>query len=57
MSFNNLFKALSDATGGRSESSEGKDMTAGRDCWHFDISKASISHHLNILKHADLISD
>jgi len=34
-----------------------KDMTAGEIAAKFAISKPSISHHLNILKQADLISD
>ena len=32
-------------------------MTAGEIAEQFNISKPSISHHLNILKQADLISD
>ena len=32
-----------------------KDMTAGDIAHHFDISKPSISHHLKILKNADLL--
>ena len=33
-----------------------KDMTAGEIAEHFDISKPSISHHLNVLKEAELVS-
>lgn len=53
---NNLFKALNDQT--RREILEllkVKDMTAGEIADHFDISKPSISHHLDILKQAGLI--
>ncbi len=34
-----------------------QDLTAGEIADHFDMTKPSISHHLNILKGADLISD
>lgn len=53
---NNLFKALNDAT--RREILEHlklKDMTAGEIADHFNISKPSISHHLDILKQAGLV--
>jgi DNA-binding transcriptional ArsR family regulator len=33
-----------------------KDLTAGEIADYFNISKPSISHHLDILKRADLIS-
>lgn len=32
-----------------------KDLTAGEIAAHFDISKPSISHHLNTLKNANLV--
>ncbi len=52
------FSALSDAT--RREIlkmlREG-DLTAGEIAAKFDISKPSISHHLNILKNAGLVLD
>ncbi|QNU35934.1 winged helix-turn-helix transcriptional regulator [Geobacillus sp. 44C] len=32
-----------------------KDLTAGEIADHFRISKPSISHHLNLLKQADLV--
>ena len=32
-------------------------LTAGEIAEHFDMTKPSISHHLNILKQADLVSD
>lgn len=53
---NNVFKALNDQT--RREILEllkEKDMTAGEIADHFDISKPSISHHLDILKQAELV--
>lgn len=53
---NNLFKALNDQT--RREILEllkDKDMTAGEIADHFDISKPSISHHLDLLKQAGMI--
>ncbi|NPV69043.1 MAG: winged helix-turn-helix transcriptional regulator [Firmicutes bacterium] len=53
----NVFFALSDST--RREIleylNEG-DMTAGEIADKFDISKPSISHHLNILKEAGLVT-
>jgi len=54
---NDIFKALNDAT--RREILEllkTKDMSAGEIADHFNISKPSISHHLDILKRADLIT-
>lgn len=53
---NILFKALNDAT--RREILEilkEKDLTAGEIADQFDISKPSISHHLDILKQAGLL--
>lgn len=53
---NNLFKALNDQT--RREILEllkDRDMNAGEIADHFDISKPSISHHLDLLKQAGLI--
>ena len=32
-----------------------KDLTAGEIAAHFDISKPSISHHLDLLKQAELV--
>jgi ArsR family transcriptional regulator, arsenate/arsenite/antimonite-responsive transcriptional repressor len=52
----NVFKALDDAT--RREILvllRERDMTAGEIADHFDISKPSISHHLDLLKQADLV--
>jgi len=53
---NILFKALNDAT--RREILEllkKRDMTAGDIADHFNISKPSISHHLDLLKQAGLV--
>lgn len=55
---NDFFKALSDPT--RREIInllKEKDRTAGEIATHFNISKPSISHHLNILKQAKLVLD
>jgi ArsR family transcriptional regulator len=54
---NAIFKALNDVT--RREILEllkVKDLSAGEIADHFNISKPSISHHLDILKRADLIT-
>ncbi len=53
-----LFKALSDPT--RREILKmlrQGDLTAGEIAEHFNISKPSLSHHLNVLKQADLVLD
>ena len=53
----NLFKALNDPT--RREILnllKKKDMTAGEIFEAFNMSKPSISHHLEILKQADLVT-
>lgn len=53
---NALFKALNDAT--RREILEllkKKDLTAGEIADRFNISKPSISHHLDLLKQAGLV--
>ncbi len=53
---NILFKALNDAT--RREILEilkEKDLNAGEIADHFNISKPSISHHLDLLKQAGLV--
>ncbi len=54
---NSIFKALNDETR-RSiiELLKDKNMNAGEIAGEFDISKPSISHHLDILKRADLIT-
>jgi len=54
---NVLFKALNDQT--RREIVEllkKGDLTAGEIADHFNISKPSISHHLDLLKQADIIT-
>ncbi len=54
---NALFKALNDET--RREILnllKEKDLTAGEIAAAFDISKPSISHHLDLLKRANLVS-
>lgn len=55
---NALFKALNDKT--RREILEmlkDSDMTAGEIADKFDMTKPSISHHLSLLKHANLVVD
>ncbi|MBF4472898.1 MULTISPECIES: autorepressor SdpR family transcription factor [Flavobacterium] len=54
---NDIFKALNDAT--RREILDllkTKDLSAGEIADKFNMSKPSISHHLDILKRADLIT-
>ena len=54
---NLLFKALNDNTRRQIlELLKEKDMTAGEIADAFDISKPSISHHLDILRRADLVT-
>ncbi len=54
---NSLFKALNDETRRKIiELLKEKDMNAGEIAERFNISKPSISHHLDILKRADLIT-
>ena len=54
---NSLFKALNDETRRQIiELLKDKDMNAGEIANEFNISKPSISHHLDILKRADLIT-
>lgn len=58
MSLNQIFKALSDNTRRKIlRLLQMQDMSAGDIALHFDISKPSISHHLNVLKQADLVQD
>jgi DNA-binding transcriptional ArsR family regulator len=53
---NNLFKALNDPTRRNIlEMLKEKDMTAGEIADQFNISKPSISHHLDLLKQASLV--
>lgn len=54
---NSLFKALNDETRRQIiELLKERDMNAGEIADQFKISKPSISHHLDILKRADLIT-
>lgn len=53
---NKLFKALNDPTRRRIlEMLREKDLTAGDIADAFDMTKPSISHHLDLLKQADLV--
>jgi DNA-binding transcriptional ArsR family regulator len=53
---NQLFKALNDATRRDIlEMLKEKDLTAGEIADRFNISKPSISHHLDLLKQAGLV--
>lgn len=55
---NDAFKALSDPTRRTIlQLLKEKDLTAGDIADQFNISKPSISHHLNILKQAKLVQD
>ena len=54
---NTLFKALNDPTRRQIlDLLKEKDLSAGEIAEAFDISKPSISHHLEILKQAGLVS-
>ncbi|PLT31835.1 autorepressor SdpR family transcription factor [Peribacillus deserti] len=54
----NAFKALSDPTRRQIlDLLKDKDLTAGEISDHFNMTKPSISQHLKILKHADLVHD
>ncbi|ATO50653.1 MULTISPECIES: autorepressor SdpR family transcription factor [Brevibacillus] len=58
MGLNVTFKALSDPTRRQIlDLLREKDLTAGEIAEHFNMTKPSISHHLNLLKQADLIRD
>ncbi len=58
MPVNDVFKALADPTRRQIlELLKNGDMTAGAIAEQFDISKPSISNHLNILKQAGLVWD
>ena len=53
---NTLFKALNDPTRRKIlEMLRQGDLTAGEIAAEFDMSKPSISHHLDLLKQADLV--
>lgn len=54
---NIVFKALNDQSRRKIlDLLREKDLTAGEIADHFDFSKATISHHLELLSHADLVS-
>ena len=54
---NNIFKALNDKTRrGILILLKEKDRSAGEIAEQFNISKPSISHHLDILKRADMVT-
>ena len=54
---NSIFKALNDETRRQIvELLKERDMNAGEIADEFNISKPSISHHLDILKRADLLT-
>lgn len=54
---NEMFKALSDPTRRQIlEMLAKRDMSAGEIADQFNMSKPSISHHLSILRNADLVS-
>ena len=54
---NSLFKALNDETRRQIiELLKENDMNAGEIAERFNISKPSISHHLDILRQADLVT-
>lgn len=58
VSLNLMFKALSDPIRRKILLMlKKRDMTAGEIAEEFDISKPSISHHLNILKQAGMVID
>ena len=54
---NAVFKALNDPTRRRIlQLLKNRDLQAGEIAAHFDISKPSISHHLDLLRQAGLVS-
>ncbi|ANB56379.1 bacterial regulatory, arsR family protein [Anoxybacillus sp. B7M1] len=58
MSFNEAFKAIADPTRRQILTLLRKgDLTAGEIASHFEMQKPSVSHHLKILKQADLVQD
>ncbi|WP_099521776.1 autorepressor SdpR family transcription factor [Paenibacillus sp. BIHB 4019] len=55
---NQAFKALSDPTRRTIlDLLKEQDLTAGEIADHFHMTKPSISHHLSLLKQAELVSD
>ena len=58
MGFQNTFKALSDKTRrGILDLLKDKSMTAGDIASKFDMTQATVSHHLSVLKEAELVTD
>lgn len=58
MTLNNAFKALSDPTRRKIlDLLKERDLTAGEIADQFQMTKPSISHHLSLLKQADLVWD
>ncbi|TCP53285.1 ArsR family transcriptional regulator [Tumebacillus sp. BK434] len=58
MTLNQAFKALSDPTRRKIlDLLKERDMTAGEIADQFRMTKPSISHHLSLLKQADLVWD
>ncbi|GAB6934632.1 autorepressor SdpR family transcription factor [Calditerricola yamamurae] len=58
MGLSDVFKALADPTRRAIlDLLKGGDRTAGEIAERFSISKPSISHHLNVLKQANLVQD
>ena len=57
MTLNKTFQALSDPTRRKIlDLLKGNDLAAGEIGKHFDIKLPSLSHHLNILKQANLVT-
>lgn len=58
MSFETSFKALADPARRKIlQLLKNGQMSAGEIAGHFDMTQATISYHLNVLKKADLISE
>lgn len=58
MGFQDTFKAISDPTRREILSLlKGGSMTAGEICANFPMTGATISHHLSVLRDAELITD
>ncbi len=58
MSFQKSFKALSDPTRRKIlDLLKNGEKSAGEICSHFSMTNATISHHLTVLREADLIYD
>lgn len=56
MPMNDIFKALSDPSRRRIiQLLKNGDLSAGEIAQHFNMTKPSISHHLNLLKQAQLV--